>query len=166
MSAVMNQSAAIEAIAAPKPSSEQKRAARFAKRKLINRIVLALALAAMSFGLFWLAWILWETLRLGLSGISLAVFTEMTPPPNDAGGLANALYGYFVLPESLPPRLEVRFRLCQRFWCSLPVRSWAISLGTGLADWLALGFLTGLNPGFLTRRTSPKPKISLTSTVF
>jgi phosphate transport system permease protein len=101
MSAVMNQqSSAIDAGAAqrtPKASSEEKRASRFAKRKLTNGIVLALALAAMAFGLFWLAWILWETLRLGLAGITLAVFTEMTPPPNDAGGLANALYGSFVM---------------------------------------------------------------------
>jgi phosphate transport system permease protein len=97
MSAVMNNAVNEAVIAAPKPSSIEKRAARFAKRKFFNRIALTLSLAAMSFGLFWLAWILWETLRLGLSGISLAVFTEMTPPPNDAGGLANALYGSFVM---------------------------------------------------------------------
>jgi phosphate transport system permease protein len=94
MSAVMNNPSLT---AAPKPSPHALRAARFGQRKLINRVVLALSLGAMAFGLFWLAWILWETLRLGLSGISLAVFTEMTPPPNDAGGLANALYGSFVM---------------------------------------------------------------------
>jgi phosphate transport system permease protein len=81
----------------PKAASSDKRAAKFSRRKLINRIALTLSLAAMAFGLFWLAWILWETLRLGLSGLSLAVFTEMTPPPNDAGGLANALYGSFLM---------------------------------------------------------------------
>jgi phosphate transport system permease protein len=81
----------------PKATSADKRAAKFSRRKLINRIALTLSLAAMAFGLFWLAWILWETLRLGLSGLSLAVFTEMTPPPNDAGGLANALYGSFLM---------------------------------------------------------------------
>ncbi len=97
MSSVMSQSSSGNAVVTPKPSTEQKRAARFAKRKLTNGIVLTLALAAMAFGLFWLAWILWETLRLGLAGISLAVFTEMTPPPNDAGGLANAIYGSFVM---------------------------------------------------------------------
>jgi phosphate transport system permease protein len=51
----------------------------------------------MAFGLFWLMWILYETFRLGLEGISLATFTEMTPPPNDAGGLANAIYGSFLM---------------------------------------------------------------------
>ena len=69
------------------------RAARFASRKRVNRIALCLSLAAMVFGLFWLVWILWETLRLGLGGLSVALFTEMTPPPNEAGCLSNAIYG-------------------------------------------------------------------------
>ncbi|MBX3631435.1 MAG: phosphate ABC transporter, permease protein PstA [Acidovorax sp. SCN 68-22] len=73
--------------------AQRARAARYARRKRTNRIALALALAAMAFGLFWLVWILWETLRLGLGGLSVALFTEMTPPPNEAGGLSNAIYG-------------------------------------------------------------------------
>ena len=52
---------------------------------------------AMAFGLFWLFWILFETLRLGLSGLTMDTLTEMTPPPNDAGGLANAIYGSFLM---------------------------------------------------------------------
>ena len=56
-----------------------------------------LSLAAMAFGLFWLFWILWETIRLGVGGLSLATFTEMTPPPNEEGGLANAIYGSFLM---------------------------------------------------------------------
>ena len=51
----------------------------------------------MAFGLFWLFWILWETIRLGIGGLNLAAFTQMTPPPNDEGGLANAIYGSFVM---------------------------------------------------------------------
>ncbi|MBN9330071.1 MAG: phosphate ABC transporter, permease protein PstA [Comamonas sp. SCN 67-35] len=69
------------------------RQAMFSRRKRTNAIALTLSLAAMGFGLFWLAWILWETLRLGLSGIAPATFTQSTPPPNDAGGLANAIFG-------------------------------------------------------------------------
>ena len=43
----------------------------------------------MAFGLFWLIWILVETVRLGMGGIALALFTEMTPPPQaETGGLA------------------------------------------------------------------------------
>lgn len=70
-----------------------QRLAKFALRKRVNQIALILSLAAMSFGLFWLFWILWETVRLGLGGISIATFTQMTPAPNDPGGIANAIYG-------------------------------------------------------------------------
>ncbi len=73
------------------------RAAKFAGRKRINQVATALALSAMAFGLFWLFWILWETVRLGLGGINWATFSQMTPPPNDEGGLANALYGSFLM---------------------------------------------------------------------
>jgi len=76
---------------------EESKAAKYAQRKIINRIALALALAAMSFGLFWLFWILIETARLGLEGLTIATLTQMTPPPNDKGGLANAIYGSFLM---------------------------------------------------------------------
>ncbi len=67
------------------------------KRKLINKIALTLSFTAMSFGLFWLAWILITILQLGIAGLSVAVFTQMTPPPGSAGGLANAIFGSFVM---------------------------------------------------------------------
>jgi phosphate transport system permease protein len=68
------------------------------KRKRVNFIALALSLAAMAFGLFWLAWILFETIRLGIGGLAMSVFTEMTPPPNaDTGGLANAIFGSMLM---------------------------------------------------------------------
>ncbi|MDO9215804.1 MAG: phosphate ABC transporter permease PstA [Lacisediminimonas sp.] len=73
------------------------RLAKFARRKRVNLVALVLSLAAMCFGLFWLFWILWETVRLGIGGIALATFTEMTPPPNEEGGLANAIYGSFLM---------------------------------------------------------------------
>jgi phosphate transport system permease protein len=48
----------------------------------------------MAFGLFWLTWILFETVRLGIGGISMSLFTESTPPPQaETGGLANAIVG-------------------------------------------------------------------------
>ncbi|VTU31635.1 Phosphate transport system permease protein PstA [Variovorax sp. PBL-H6] len=72
---------------------DETRAARFASRKRINIIALSLSMAAMAFGVFWLVWILWETLRLGVGGLAIATFTEMTPPPNEAGGIANAIFG-------------------------------------------------------------------------
>ncbi len=76
---------------------QASRAAKFAQRKRTNQLATLLALSAMAFGLFWLFWILWETVRLGLGGISLATFSQMTPPPNDEGGLANAIYGSFLM---------------------------------------------------------------------
>lgn len=75
----------------------ESRQAKFSSRKRVNQIALTLSLAAMMFGVFWLIWILWETLRLGLGGLALATFTEMTPPPNEAGGIANAIFGSFVM---------------------------------------------------------------------
>ncbi|MCX8520173.1 MAG: phosphate ABC transporter permease PstA, partial [Rhodoferax sp.] len=73
------------------------RAARYARRKRVNRIATTLALGAMAVGLFWLFWILWETLRQGVAGLNLATLTQMTPGPNEAGGLLNALVGSFVM---------------------------------------------------------------------
>ena len=73
------------------------RQARYAQRKLVNKIALTLSLMAMAFGLFWLFWILFETVRLGLGGLNWATLTQMTPPPNDEGGLANAMYGSFLM---------------------------------------------------------------------
>ncbi|MCX7248451.1 MAG: phosphate ABC transporter permease PstA [Burkholderiales bacterium] len=76
---------------------EQSRQARYAQRKRVNQIALTLSLLAMAFGLFWLFWILIETVTLGLGGMTLDTLTQMTPPPNDAGGLANAIYGSFLM---------------------------------------------------------------------
>ena len=75
----------------------QARQAKYNQRKRLNQLALTLSMAAMLFGVFWLVWILWETIRLGLGGMTLALFTEMTPPPNEAGGLANAIFGSLVL---------------------------------------------------------------------
>ncbi len=77
---------------------DSARLAKHAARKRVNAVALTLSLAAMAFGLFWLIWILIETVRLGIGGIALATFTEMTPPPQaDTGGLANAIFGSLVM---------------------------------------------------------------------
>jgi phosphate transport system permease protein len=68
------------------------------RRKLVNQLALGMSMAAMAFGLWWLAWILWTVLDLGLGGVSLALFTEMTPPPgSEDGGLLNAIVGSLIL---------------------------------------------------------------------
>lgn len=70
---------------------------KFSKRKIVNDVALVLALAAMAFGLFWLAWILFETIRLGIGGLNWTAITQSTPPPNEVGGIANAIYGSFLM---------------------------------------------------------------------
>jgi phosphate transport system permease protein len=68
------------------------------QRQITNKVALTLSMAAMAFGLFWLVWILVTTLELGLAGLSLDLFTKMTPPPNSGdGGLANAIAGSLLL---------------------------------------------------------------------
>jgi phosphate transport system permease protein len=76
-----------------KADLEETRRQRYAQRKRVNQIALVLSMAAMVFGVFWLVWILFETLRQGLGGMAIATFTQMTPPPNEEGGIANALFG-------------------------------------------------------------------------
>lgn len=51
----------------------------------------------MAFGLFWLFSILYEVIRLGFGGLSVALFTQMTPPPGSAGGLLNAIVGSVIM---------------------------------------------------------------------
>jgi phosphate transport system permease protein len=79
-------------------SLDSGRLAMHRKRKRVNVIALTLSLAAMAFGVFWLIWILYETVTRGFGGISWQVFTEMTPPPQaESGGLANAIFGSFLM---------------------------------------------------------------------
>ena len=73
------------------------RVAKYGRRKFVNRVAITMAMLAMVFGLFWLFWILFETIRLGIDGLTFDTLTQMTPPPNDAGGLANAIYGSFLM---------------------------------------------------------------------
>ncbi|NUS38396.1 MAG: phosphate ABC transporter permease PstA [Lysobacter sp.] len=58
-----------------------------------NLLAQVLALLATAFGLFWLVWILWTTLRQGFSALDIHLFTSMTPPPGESGGLLNAFVG-------------------------------------------------------------------------
>lgn len=69
----------------------------YRKRNIINRIAILLSCAAAVFGLFFLAWILWTTISKGIGGINFALFTQNTPPPQEAGGLANAFYGSMMM---------------------------------------------------------------------
>ncbi len=70
----------------------------YASRKRRSSIVMGLSIAATALGVAWLLLILATLLWNGFGGLSLAIFTEMTPPPNArGGGLANAIAGSLVL---------------------------------------------------------------------
>jgi len=70
---------------------------RRAIRKFINLVALGLSGLATAVGLFFLGAILWTLIRSGVAGMSLQLFTAMTPPPGSSGGLLNAIYGSVVM---------------------------------------------------------------------
>jgi phosphate transport system permease protein len=68
-----------------------------AVRRRRNLITMTLSVIATLFGLGWLVLILGALLYEGFSGLSLKVFTEMTPPPGSDGGLLNPMVGSLLL---------------------------------------------------------------------
>ena len=70
---------------------------RIQRRRITSTVALCLSGGATLVGLFFLGAILWTLISNGLSGVSLALFTQNTPPPGSAGGLLNALYGSAVM---------------------------------------------------------------------
>jgi len=69
----------------------------YARRVMINRFALTIALAAALFGLAWLIWILATLIWNGVGAINIAIFTQMTPPPGSKGGLLNPIMGSIML---------------------------------------------------------------------
>ena len=65
----------------------------YRKRLIVNRVNLVMSLGTMAFGMMFLLWILWVLFAQGFAALSPTLFTQMTPPPGSAGGLANAIYG-------------------------------------------------------------------------
>jgi phosphate transport system permease protein len=76
---------------------DQISASRYSRRRHGNTVATVLAFAATAVGLGWLVLILGSLLWNGFSGLSVAVFTEMTPPPGSAGGLLNPIFGSLIL---------------------------------------------------------------------
>ena len=77
--------------------ASQKASPRYARRRWQNLLATALSVGAAGFGLTWLLLILTVLVVKGVGGLSLAVFTEMTPPPGSAGGLLNPIIGSLIL---------------------------------------------------------------------
>jgi phosphate transport system permease protein len=69
----------------------------YRRRVWLNRWNLAMSLATMAFGMLFLLWILFTLFLRGFEAISPTLFTQMTPPPGSDGGLANAIFGSFVM---------------------------------------------------------------------
>jgi phosphate transport system permease protein len=74
-----------------------KSASLYSARRRRNTIAMGMSFAATAFGLGWLVLILGVLLYEGFSGLSLRVFTEMTPPPGSSGGLLNAIFGSLIM---------------------------------------------------------------------
>ena len=78
-------------------ASEQRDMSRYRRRTRRKSRYMVLSVAAAAFGLGWLSLILGTLVINGVSGLSLSLFTEMTPPPGSAGGLANAIVGSLIM---------------------------------------------------------------------
>jgi phosphate transport system permease protein len=70
---------------------------RYRQRLLVNRFNLAMSMATMALGMLFLFWILAVLFRNGAAALSPTLFTQTTPPPGSAGGLANAIYGSLLI---------------------------------------------------------------------
>ncbi len=69
----------------------------YRRRRFTNVLALILSGIATLVGLFFLAWILWTTVSKGINALNLDLFTKMTPPPGEKGGLLNAIIGTAML---------------------------------------------------------------------
>ncbi len=68
----------------------------YAGRRARNSIWTVLCYGATAFGLAWLALILGALVWKGLEGMSLDVFTKVSPPPGVAGELLNSIVGSII----------------------------------------------------------------------
>ncbi len=69
----------------------------YRRRRIVNFVNLGISMLAVLFGLFWLVWILWILFAQGYQALSITMFTQTTPPPGSQGGLANAIFGSFLM---------------------------------------------------------------------
>ena len=69
----------------------------YLRRRIVNVVALGMSCLTALFGLFFLGWILWTLVAKGIAGINWQLFTQMTPPPMQEGGLANAFFGSAIM---------------------------------------------------------------------
>jgi len=69
----------------------------YRRRVLANHIIIVLSFVATAFGIVLLGLVLASLLVGGAGAIGPAIFTQMTPPPGDSGGLLNAIIGSLIM---------------------------------------------------------------------
>jgi phosphate transport system permease protein len=69
----------------------------YRRRRAVNTVMMSLSAVALAFGLFWLVWIVGVLLYEGAGALRISLFTQMTPPPGNDGGLANAIFGSLLM---------------------------------------------------------------------
>lgn len=69
----------------------------YLRRRSMNVVNLGASILATGFGLVWLGWILWTTLKFGVAAFDWSLFTQNTPAPGSTGGLANAIVGSLIM---------------------------------------------------------------------
>jgi phosphate transport system permease protein len=75
----------------------RRRPPGYTRRRAVDLVARFLGILATAFGIFWLTWILWTTIRTGAGALHLDTILKATPPPGGEGGLANALFGSLVM---------------------------------------------------------------------
>lgn len=80
-----------------KPINHTSDAPLYVRRRAKSHVMMTMSFAAAIFGMAFLVLILATLIFKGVSGLSLAVFTENTPPPGSDGGLLNAIVGSLIM---------------------------------------------------------------------
>jgi phosphate transport system permease protein len=79
------------------PNQHSADAPLYRRRRGKSVMMMTLSFAAAAIGLSFLVVILLTLIIKGVGGLSLAVFTENTPPPGSQGGLLNAIVGSLIM---------------------------------------------------------------------
>lgn len=69
----------------------------YMRRAITNVVAIVLATVAAIIGLTFLGWILYTVFMKGLPNLGLDLFTKMTPPPGEKGGMLNAFVGSLIM---------------------------------------------------------------------
>ena len=121
----------------------------YARRRIRNGIAVFMGCLTAAFGLFFLGWILWTLVSKAAGGINIPLFTQMTPPPMQEGGLLNAFFGSAVM-CALAIAIGTPLGVAAGTWLS--------EYGRALGETMAVAFVIGnsvrLTPSLLEPSTT------------